>query len=106
MRKVILKMECQMNNDTNPDQGVPAWLTRRLGKLVEASAPIAEYEDDPSVHVIPTGQRGVLLSIATKSRWGDSGVYCTVGFDLKDIGNETNVELSQIRPVNMLTVRG
>jgi hypothetical protein len=86
-----------MNTVQNEDQGVPAWLTRRLGKLVEANAPCDEY---------PKGQRGVLLSIATKSRWGDQGVYCTVGFNLRDIGDETNVELSQLRPVDLQSIRG
>jgi hypothetical protein len=81
----------------NPDQGVPAWLTRRLGKLVEAAAPCDGY---------PKGQRGVLLSIATKSRWGDKGVYCTVGFNLNDISDESNVELGQLRPVDLQGVRG
>jgi hypothetical protein len=81
----------------NPDQGVPAWLTRRLGKLVEAAVPVEGY---------PRGQRGVLLSIATKSRWGEQGVYCTVAFDLADIGDESNVELGQIRPVNLQSIRG
>lgn len=81
----------------NAEQGVPAWITRRLGKLVELSAPCEEY---------PKGRRGVLLSIATKSRWGDSGVYCTVGFNLNDISDESNVELSQLRPVDLQSVRG
>jgi hypothetical protein len=81
----------------NADQGVPSWITRRLGKLVELSAPCDEY---------PKGKRGVLLSIATKSRWGDSGVYCTVGFNLSDISDESNVELSQLRPVSLDGVRG
>jgi hypothetical protein len=84
----------QMNNS---DQGVPAWITRRLGKLVEAAAPCDGY---------PKGQRGVLLSIATKSRWGESGIYCTVGFNLKDISDESNVELGQLRPVDLASVRG
>lgn len=83
--------------DYNPEQGVPAWLTRRLGKLVELAAPCEDY---------PKGKRGVLLSIATKSRWGDQGVYCTVGFDLADIGDESNVELSQLRPVDLDCIRG
>lgn len=81
----------------NHDQGVPAWLTRRLGKLVEAAEPVEDY---------PRGQRGVLLSIATKSRWGDAGVYCTVAFNLADIGDESNVELNQLRPVDLRSVRG
>lgn len=81
----------------NPDQGVPAWITRRLGKLVELSVPCEEF---------PKGKRGVLLSIATKSRWGEPGVYCTVGFNLADIGDESNVELSQLRPVDLASVRG
>lgn len=85
------------NQIANPDQGVPAWLTRRLGKLVEAAEPVEEY---------PRGQRGVLLSIATKSRWGDQGVYCTVAFNLADIGDESNVELSQLRPVDLQSIRG
>ena len=85
------------SHTANPDQGVPAWLTRRLGKMVELAAPCEGY---------PSGQRGVLLSIATKSRWGDQGVYCTVGFNLSDIGDESNVELGQLRPVNLERVRG
>lgn len=76
--------------DRNPDQGVPAWLINRLGKLVEARTPVDEY---------PAGRRGILLSIATKSRWGARGVYCTVGFNLGDIGDESNVELSQLCPL-------
>jgi hypothetical protein len=83
--------------DYNPDQGIPAWITRRLGQLVELATPCEEY---------PKGQRGILLSIATKSRWGEQGVYCTVGFNLKDIGDESNVELGQLRPVDLRSVRG
>ena len=84
-------------HEQNPDQGVPAWITRRLGKFVEAAAPCDGY---------PKGHRGVLLSIATKSRWGEQGVYCTVAFNLKDISDESNVELSQLRPVDLRTLRG
>lgn len=70
-------------------EGVPAWIVRRIGQLVELAEPVEEY---------PAGQRGVLLSIATKSRWGERGVYCTVGLNLRDIGDETNVEMSALRP--------
>ena len=83
--------------DRNPDQGVPAWLVNRIGKLVQTRGRVDEY---------PPGRRGLLLSIATKSRWGEPGVYCTVGFNLGDIGDETNVELSQLVPVDLGTVRG
>lgn len=69
--------------------GVPAWIVRRIGRQVELSAPVDGQ---------PVGKRGVLLSIATKTRWGGTGVYCTVGFDLRDIGDETNVDLSALRP--------
>lgn len=86
-----------MDQIQNADQGVPAWLTRRLGKLVEAKEPCDGY---------PRGQRGVLLSIATKSRWGDQGVYCTVGFNLNDISDESNVEVGQLRPVDLQSIRG
>lgn len=70
-------------------EGVPAWIVRRIGQLVELAQPVEGH---------PAGQRGVLLSIATKSRWGGKGVYCTVGLNLRDIGDETNVELSALRP--------
>lgn len=74
---------------------VPGWLVRRLGRLVESTVACDGH---------PAGKRGILLSIATKSRWGDQGVYCTVGFNLRDIGDESNVELKHIRPV--IPVRG
>lgn len=74
---------------------VPGWLVRRLGRLVETAVPCDGH---------PAGKRGILLSIATKSRWGDQGVYCTVGFNLRDIGDESNVELRDLRPV--IPVRG
>lgn len=83
--------------DRNPEQGVPAWLVNRVGKLVEARSPIDEY---------PAGRRGVLLSIASKSRWGEPGVYCTVAFNMQDQSDESNAELSQLCPVNLHRLRG
>lgn len=81
--------------DRNPEQGVPAWLVNRLGKLVEARSPIDDY---------PAGRRGVLLSIATKSRWGRPGIYCTVAFNMRDIGDESNAEISQLCPVDLESI--
>lgn len=71
-------------------QGVPAWLSRSLGKLVELNTSTRDHN---------RGDRGVLLSIATKSRWGDTGVYCTVAFNLRDISDESNVEIAHLAPI-------
>lgn len=90
--------------DNNPEQGVPAWLVARLGKMVQARVTFDESGD--GYRVIPRGRRGLLLRICTKHMWGVPGVYCTVAFDLCDTTDETNVEISQLAPFDLARVRG
>lgn len=73
---------------------VPGWAFDTLGKLVVLTEDI---EVSPG-EWLQVGAEGVLLSIATKRRWGRPGTYATVGFNLRDIGDEENVELHCLRP--------
>jgi hypothetical protein len=89
------------SQDRNPEQGIPAWLINRLGKLVQTRVPL-----DEATGVIPVGRRGLLTRICSKSMWGTAGVYCLVSFNPLDLLDETHVEISQLQPVDMRGIRG
>lgn len=82
-------------NVSTVETPVPNWAFDTLGKLVTLTEDTEVYPGD----WLRKGARGVLLSIATKRRFGRPGTYATVAFNLRDIGDEENVELHQLEPV-------
>jgi len=74
---------------------VPNWAFDTLGKMVVMTEDCEVYPGD----WVKKGSRGVLLSIGSKRRWGRPGTYATVAFDLRDIGDEENVELHLLQPL-------